>query len=144
MQGGPTLGEAGRTLQVVDAAPRGGCRQGWRMFVVQHGGARLGHDHPFSAPKVRPRTMCFWTKNAITSTGSVMMVDAAVRPPQFRESYETKLKMATGSVRVVLPAITSEKMKLFHDEMMPRIAVATIPGRARGRAIRPSTPSRVQ
>src|SRR5215470_17652620 len=93
-------------------------------------------DHPFSAPKVRPRTMCFWTKNAITSTGSVMMVDAAVRPPQFRESYETKLKMATGSVRVVLPAITSEKMKLFQDEMMPRIAVATIPGRARGRAIR--------
>jgi hypothetical protein len=29
-----------------------------------------------------------------------MMVDAAVSPPQFNESHETKLNTATGSVRL--------------------------------------------
>ena len=53
-----------------------------------------------------------------------------MRPPQFSESYETKLKIATGRVRVEFPAMTSEKMKLFHEAITPRMAVATMPGRA--------------
>ena len=49
----------------------------------------------------------------MTRTGSVMSVEAAVSPPQFSESYETKLKIATGSVRVELPAITSNLLWLL-------------------------------
>ena len=70
----------------------------------------------------------------------MMIDDAAVSPPQFSESYDTKLKIATGSVRVELPAMISEKMKLFQDAMMPRMPVATMPGRASGSATRRKTP----
>jgi len=41
---------------------------------------------PLSAPSVRPRTMCFCTNSASRSTGSVMTVAAAVRPPQLISS----------------------------------------------------------
>lgn len=43
-------------------------------------------DYPFSAPNVSPRTMCFWTSIARISTGSVMIVAAAVSPPQLISS----------------------------------------------------------
>ena len=43
-------------------------------------------DYPLSAPNVSPRTMCFCTSMARMSTGSVMIVAAAVSPPQLISS----------------------------------------------------------
>ncbi len=43
-------------------------------------------SQPLSAPRVRPRTMCFCTKSARRSTGRVMTVAAAVSPPQLISS----------------------------------------------------------
>jgi hypothetical protein len=42
----------------------------------------------FTAPKVRPVTMCRWAMRATIRTGRVIRVAAAARVPQFISSYE--------------------------------------------------------
>ena len=71
-----------------------------------------------------------------------MMVAAAVSPPQFTSSNETKLYTAMGKVIMSLPPRISTKMKLFHDAMKLRIVAATMPGRLSGRTIRTKVPTR--
>ena len=48
----------------------------------------FGARYCFTAPNVRPVTMCRWASRATSSTGSVMSVAAAASVPQLISSYE--------------------------------------------------------
>ena len=51
-----------------------------------HSCSYLSQTHPLTAPNVRPRTICFWMKRDRINTDRVMIVAAAVRPPQLISS----------------------------------------------------------
>src|SRR5450759_5964332 len=95
---------------------------------------------PFVAPAVRPATMYFWVKRAITMIGTVTTTEADIRPPQSMLAYDTKLKIATGSVLVFAPASTRANMKLFHEKMNDRMPAVARPGADSGSVTRMKAP----
>ncbi len=85
----------GRSFRRVTGVPLWRQRVGWLIPGVRRidpvrrrGGAwrRSPQTHPLTAPNVRPRTICFWMKRDRINTGRVMIVAAAVRPPQLISS----------------------------------------------------------
>ena len=63
----------------------------------------------------------------ITQIGRVIITDAAISPPQSTDAYDTKLKIAIGSVIVLLPLNTSENIKLFHEKINASSEAVRIP-----------------
>ena len=62
-------------------------------------------------------------------TGTVMITEAAISPPQSTEAYAMKLEIATGSVRVFWLERTRANRKLFQLKMNARMLAVAMPGR---------------
>src|SRR5215207_115615 len=98
---------------------------------------------PFTAPTVRPFTMCLCAAMPSTITGSIASTDTAASFAHKVCSTETKLNMAIVTGRTVFPLSTTAKRNSFQAFRKTNTTVTAMPPRACGMMMRQSVRSRL-
>src|SRR5204863_3553926 len=88
---------------------------------------------PFTAPTVRPFTMCFCANRPRMITGAMAIIAAAASRAHCVCSTEMKLNMATVTGRTRLPPSTTANRNSFHELRNTNTMVTAIPPFAWGR-----------
>src|SRR5260370_16106849 len=79
----------------------------------------------FTAPKVRPRTRCFWSANVKTRIGKTAIVPTAIYSPQARPIELEKPARYTGRGAALLGVTPMAKRTSFQLKIADRIASVT-------------------
>src|SRR5260370_1931171 len=100
-------------------------RDGLRAVSIGFGHtSKLDPRHSyFTAPKVRPRTRCFWSANVKARIGKTAIVPTAIYSPQARPIELEKPARYTGRVPPLLRASSMASSNSFQLQLAQTIAI---------------------
>ena len=105
--------------------------------------ARELKSYPLTPPSVRPLIIYLCTKRVKIKIGIVAITQTAEICPNLHDSVLLKAAISSGKVLAASRVSTRANRNSFHAKMKQRMAVAIIPGAARGMIILNKAPNLV-